>query len=142
LNVLIVDDNAAVRRLIAHILKPFACDMRECGDGSEAVTAYHLQRPDLVLMDIRMEEMGGIEAMKRIREVDPAAKIIIVTDYDDEALRRAAMHEGASGYSLKDNLLDLVRLLEGMGLHHRVPGTAAEREWINQNEQPRECGGE
>jgi CheY-like chemotaxis protein len=115
LNLLIVDDNAAVRRLIADIVTPFADEIRECAHGAEALSAYNAQRPDLVLMDIRMDEMDGIEATRRIKAADPTAKIIIVTDYDDDALRQAAIREGACGYLLKDNLLDLVRLFEGTG---------------------------
>ena len=112
LNILIVDDNAAIRRLVAEIVLPFADEIRECSDGAEAVSAYLARRADLVLMDIRMKHVDGIEAVKRIRAVDPSARIIMVTDYDDEALRQAAMHEGAFGYALKDNLLDLIRVLE------------------------------
>jgi DNA-binding NarL/FixJ family response regulator len=65
-------------------------------------------------MDIRMHEVDGITATKQIKAADPAAKIVILTDYDDDALRQAAMHAGACGYVLKDNLLYLVRLLEAM----------------------------
>jgi CheY-like chemotaxis protein len=118
LNFLIVDDNAAVRRLIAEIVLPFADEIRECSDGADALSAYNAKRPDLVLMDIRMGQLDGIEATKRIKTVDPSAKIIIVTDYDDEVLRQAAMRVGACGYALKDNLLDLVRVLERI----QVPG--------------------
>ncbi len=121
MNFLIVDDNAAVRRLIAEIVLPFADEIRECSDGADALLAYNAKRPDLVLMDIRMGQVDGIEATKRIKAVDPSAKIIIVTDYDDEVLRQTAMRVGACGYALKDRLLDLVRMLERM----QVPG----REW-------------
>lgn len=115
MNLLIVDDNAALRRLIADIVTPFADEIRECADCADALSAYNAQRPDLVLMDIRMDEVDGIEATRRIKAADPTARIIIVTDYDDDALRQAAIREGACGYLLKDNLLDLVRLFEGMG---------------------------
>ena len=118
LNLLIVDDNAAVRRLIADIVMPFADEICECADGADALSAYHSHRPGLVLMDIRMNEVDGIEATRRIIAADPTARIIIVTDYDDDAFRQAAMREGACGYALKDNLLDLVRLLEEMGQNH------------------------
>ncbi len=112
MKLLIVDDNAAVRRLIADIVLPFAGEIRECDDGADAVSAYTSQKPDLVLMDIRMRNVDGIEATKRIRAADPAARIIIVTDFDDDTLRDAAMLQGACGYALKDNLLDLVRAIE------------------------------
>ena len=109
-----MDDNTAVRRLIASFVLRFAGEIQECADGADALAAYQAQRPDLVLMDIRMNELDGIAATKQIKAADPAAKIIIVTDYDDAALREAAMLAGASGYALKDNLLDLVVLLDSM----------------------------
>lgn len=84
----------------------FADEICECVDGQEAVSAYNLQKPDLVLMDIRMDGVDGIQATRQIKAADPDAKIIIVTDYDDDALRQAAMRAGAAGYALKENLLD------------------------------------
>jgi DNA-binding NarL/FixJ family response regulator len=114
LKLLIVDDNAAVRRLIRSIVLPFASEIFECTDGADALSAYQAEVPDVVLMDIRMSEVDGIQATKQIKAADPAAKIVIVTDYDDDALRAAAMRAGACGYALKDNLLNLVRLLEAI----------------------------
>jgi len=112
LKFLIVDDNAAVRRLIRSIVLPFACEIRESTTGEAAIAAYTASRPDLVLMDVRLDEMDGIEATRRILALDSMARIVIVTAYDDDELRAAAAHAGASGYVLKDNLLDLVRVLE------------------------------
>jgi DNA-binding NarL/FixJ family response regulator len=66
-------------------------------------------------MDIRMSEVDGIQAARQITAVDPAARILMVTDYDDTELRRASMRAGACGYVLKDNLLELERLLETIG---------------------------
>ena len=102
------------------IAQPFAGEICECADGADALSAYQAQRPDLVLMDIRMKEVDGITATKQIKAADPTAEIIIVTDYDDDALREAAMRAGARGYALKDNLLDLVRLLDTT--KHSNPG--------------------
>jgi len=114
LKILIVDDNASVRRLIRSILPPFASEIYECANGADALTTYQDRRPDVVLMDIRMGEMDGIQATERIKAADQGARILIVTDYDDEELRRAAMRAGAWGYVLKNNLLALVQLLEAM----------------------------
>jgi DNA-binding NarL/FixJ family response regulator len=114
LKLLIVDDNASVRRLIRNIVLPLAGEIYECADGANALSAYRLHTPAVVLMDIRMREVDGIEATKQIRAADPKARILIVTDYDDEKLRQASMQAGACGYVLKDNLLDLVCLLEAM----------------------------
>jgi DNA-binding NarL/FixJ family response regulator len=60
------------------------------------------------------EQVNDIEVTKRIEATDPGAKIVIVTDYDDSELRRAAMDVGACNYALKDNLPDLVHLLEAI----------------------------
>jgi two-component system NarL family response regulator len=114
LTLLIVDDNPAVRRLIRNLMLPLAREIWECADGEEATSAYTSHKPDWVLMDIRMDPIDGIQATRLIKAVDPVARIVIVTDYDDNALRQAAMQAGAVAYALKDNLLDLVRLLEEM----------------------------
>jgi CheY-like chemotaxis protein len=112
LKILIVDDNAPVRRLVASIVGPLAESIQECSTGEEAVAAYGSMRPDIVLMDIRMKEMDGIEATRRICQADRNAKVVILTDYDDTELRRAAEAAGTVHYALKDNLPDLVRLIE------------------------------
>jgi CheY-like chemotaxis protein len=128
LKILIVDDNAAVRALIRRIVLPFADEIWECTDGADGLAAYHAQRPDVVLMDIRMKCMDGIEATKRIRAVHPTATIVMLSDYDDDALRDTALSAGACGYTLKDNLLNLVRLLEGIRESTPgQPGTAIRR---------------
>ena len=114
MKLLIVDDNAAVRRLIRSIVLPFAGEIYECAGGADALSTYLAHRADVVLMDIRMSEVDGIEATEQIRAADPEARILIVTDYDDKELRYASLQAGACGYVLKDNLLDLVRLLETM----------------------------
>ena len=61
-------------------------------------------QPDIVLMDVRMPRMDGLAATRQIREFHPGARVVIVTDYDDEDLRKAAMEAGARGYVLKQNL--------------------------------------
>ena len=114
MKLLIVDDNAAVRRLIVSIVQPFADEVRESGDAADALAAYESQRPDLVLMDICLKEVDGITATREITAADPKAKIVVVTDYDDDAFRHAAAQAGACGYVLKNNLLELVGILRFM----------------------------
>jgi CheY-like chemotaxis protein len=111
MTVLIVDDNPQVRAVIRTVLTGLADDVRECTDGDEAVAAYRQQRPDWVLMDAKMVRMGGLEATRRIVAADRTARVLIVTDYDDAHWRAAAREAGACGYVLKDNLLDVRRLL-------------------------------
>ena len=107
-----MDDNDAVRRLIASILRHLAEEIRECADGADALAAYETLRPDLVLMDIRMKQVDGIQATKQIRAAHPTARIVIVSDYDDAELRKAALQAGAFDYRLKDDLTDLIQLVD------------------------------
>jgi CheY-like chemotaxis protein len=119
MTILIVEDNAGVRRLLRSVLAEVAEDIWECCDGADALAAYTTHRPEVVLMDIRMERMDGLAATKQILLCDPSAKVLIVTDYNDDALRNAAQEAGACGYALKLNLLDLarqVRSLAGEGI--------------------------
>lgn len=113
--ILIVDDNAAMRGLI----KSTACSgddtIIERADGSEALEAYMQHRPDYVLMDIRMKQMDGLAATAQIHTFDPAAKVIMVTDFGSPAFRHAAEKAGATGFVLKEQLPDLRRLLRPYG---------------------------
>lgn len=107
MRMLIVDDNADVRRLIRSVTAAPEDEIEECVDGAEAVAAYRRQRPDIVLMDLRMPRMDGLAATRAIVAQDSSAKILIVTDYDDNILREAAVTAGACDYEIKENLLHL-----------------------------------
>jgi len=108
---LIVDDHAAVRRLIRGIVEGLAEDIEECDDGMAALAAYRRKRADLVFMDLRMRYLDGLEATRLIRELDPSAKVLIVTDYDDPTLRQISATAGACGFQLKENLTELPQLI-------------------------------
>lgn len=109
---LIVDDNAGVRRLLRQAVHELATGIWECDDGAEALSSYCGHRPDVVLMDIRMPRVDGVAATREIRRVDPSARIVMVTDYDDDGLREAAAEAGACRYALKHDLLDLPRIVQ------------------------------
>ena len=109
--ILIVDDSRAIRELIKMTLNGVAEIVGECSDGADALAAYERLRPDWVLMDIGMKNVDGITATRQIIAAYPQAKIMIVTDYNDDDLRRAATDAGASGYVVKENLLDIVDVL-------------------------------
>ena len=112
--ILIVDDNTAVRRLIAGVVEAFAREIHECTGGSGALAIYREQRPDLVLMDIEMPDLDGIQATRLICSEDPGARIVMLTAYDDEHLRQCALKAGAFAYLTKDNLANLIGLLESL----------------------------
>ena len=111
IKILIVDDNAGVRRLIRQVVSELAEEVRECSDGDQSLIAYMDFQPDLVLMDVRMPGMDGLTATKQLKKAYPDAKIIIVTDYDDDLVRSAAQEAGACGYALKQNLTVLEDLV-------------------------------
>jgi CheY-like chemotaxis protein len=115
MTVLIVEDNAAIRRLLRRTFADSATEIWECSDGAAALPLYEQHHPDVVLMDMRMPQMDGLTATRQIRKAHPSARIVIVTDYDDEDLRLAASEAGASGYALKQNLEDLPRIVSSLG---------------------------
>ena len=103
-SVLLVDDHALMRTGVANIINQEA-DLQvvaEAGNGVEALEAYDRHHPDVTLLDLRMPVMEGVEAVRRIRERDPQAKVIVLTTYDtDEDISRA-LRAGAKAYVLKD----------------------------------------
>ena len=112
MKLLIVDDHAAMRRLIGRVVSDMVSEIEECGDGTKALDAYHRCLPDWVLMDIEMDQVDGITATREILLFYPLARVVIVSKYDDEQTREAAQKAGACGYVLKENLLALRELLE------------------------------
>jgi CheY-like chemotaxis protein len=112
MNILIVEDNRTVRRLIRRAIVDIADNIYECEDGADALAAYNEHRPDIVLMDVRMPRMDGLAATRQLLHHHPAARIVIVTDYNDDELRGAAREAGACAYALKHNLTELDTVLK------------------------------
>jgi len=111
MNLLIVEDNLKMRRMIKSIVADLADRIDECGDGGEAVALYTKSRHDWVLMDIHLKDTNGIAATREITSAFQEAKIIIVTNYDDAHFRQSAREAGAVEYVLKENLLDVRQIL-------------------------------
>jgi CheY-like chemotaxis protein len=78
MTLLIVEDNAGIRRVLRRLLVDTASTIWEYADGSEALAAYEEHRPDIVLMDLRMPVVDGLMATRQIRSYDPSARIIVV----------------------------------------------------------------
>ena len=97
--------------MMRQFLPAEAGEIRECEDGTNALACYEKFLPDWVLMDWQMKQMNGLEATRQIIGKFPAAKILLVTQYDDIELREAAAKAGAYGFVLKENLAELRRFL-------------------------------
>lgn len=114
MKILIVEDNAKMRDMIRTVMSKSKNVFLECSDGGEAVKAYEEFHPDYVFMDVEMKPIDGITATKQIKHSHPDAKIIIVTNYGDTRTRNAARVAGADGFVMKENLLDVRKLVEEM----------------------------
>jgi CheY-like chemotaxis protein len=112
MKVLIVEDDRAMRELMKRVLGDLVGSFCECGDGRDALAAYQANRPDWVVMDIRMKGIDGLTATEQIVHACPGARVLIVTSYNDASLREAARQAGAYGYVLKENLLEVRGWLE------------------------------
>ncbi|MDR0602113.1 MAG: response regulator transcription factor [Treponema sp.] len=105
LKILLADDQILFAESLRTFLNNYARDLAVLGialNGREAVAMAAEMEPDVILMDIRMPEMDGVEAVKLIKPRQPGIKIIMLSTYHEDALVRSALLAGASGYLLKD----------------------------------------
>jgi DNA-binding NarL/FixJ family response regulator len=129
IHILTVDDHQLLREGIASMLAGQE-DMELVGqvsNGHEAIEAFRSVRPDVTLMDLRMEGMSGLEAIAAIRAEFPSARIIVLTTYAGDVQAAAALKAGASGYLLKSlvrkELLETIRIVHAG--KRRVPAEIA-----------------
>ncbi len=104
IRVIIVDDQAVVRAGVARILGPddgFEV-VAECDDGDQVVDAVDAHRPDLVLMDVRMRRVDGVDATRRLRAASDEPPVLVLTTFDDDDALWGALDAGAAGFILKD----------------------------------------
>ena len=106
IRVMTADDHPVVRAGLCALLANES-DLElvaEARDGAEALAMYEAYKPDVVLMDLRMPQMDGVDAIERIREAHPDARIVALTSYEGDADIYRALNAGAYGYLLKDML--------------------------------------
>jgi len=135
IQLMVVDDHSAFRRGLISVIgsEPGMSVVAQTGNGSEAVELYRQVKPDVVLMDLRLPGLSGVEAIMAIRKEFPNARFIVVTTYDtDEDIYRA-MQAGAQSYLLKDmtdeEVLSTIRAVYAgdARLPNNVAGLLAER---------------
>jgi two-component system response regulator NreC len=120
IRILIVDDHPVVRRGLKTLLEEHDGweVVAEAGDGSEAVDKADRLRPDVVLLDVSMPGITGLEACRLIRKSIPECEILIVTQHDSPHMMREALGSGARGYVVKANVSrDLVAAVEAVSQH-------------------------
>lgn len=104
IRVLLVDDQALFREGLATLLMVWddLTIVGEAANGEEAITAAQTHRPDVILMDLRMPVLDGVAATRRLRELLPESRVIVLTTFDDDEHVFEGLRAGAAGYLLKD----------------------------------------
>ena len=124
MRVLVIDDDKLVVTSLKTILEADA-EIQVVGTGTsgqEAVELYQQTKPEILLMDIRMEGMTGIEAAEIILAADPEAKILFLTTFSDDEYIASALRLGAKGYLLKQNYESIIPSLKAVQMGLRVFG--------------------
>jgi two-component system NarL family response regulator len=131
IRILVVDDHNIVRQGLVALLNtvPDLKVIAEASNGEEAIEIHRRHKPDITLMDLRLPKLGGADAIARIRQETPAARIVVLTTFDgDEDIYRA-IQAGARGYLLKG--MDIDELTEAIRSVHagksRIPAFVAEK---------------
>lgn len=120
MRVLIVDDHAVLRRGVrAMLLDQPNCDL--CGeavDGNDAIEKAKQLEPDVIIMDISMPNMNGLDATREVRRILPQAEVVILSQHDSPAMVRLAVDAGARGYVVKSSISrDLMKALDSASRH-------------------------
>lgn len=109
---LLVDDSALARRSMRQILEPAGFTVLEAEDGMAALERYFLDKPDVVLLDLVMRGMYGLDVLKKLREIDPAARVVVVTADVQDSSQQLVAAAGASAFITKP--IDRERVLEAV----------------------------
>lgn len=96
--ILIVDDSAYARRIVRSTLEKAGHTVQEAATGMSAIEAYFLDRPDVVLLDLTMEDMGGLEVLERLSNVDPDVRVIVISADVQSSTEGLAKNAGALGF--------------------------------------------
>jgi two-component system, chemotaxis family, chemotaxis protein CheY len=110
LKILVADNDSRWRRFVRSLLLPYGA-VSECDDGASAVLAFHKIRPDWVIMDVAMEPMDGLSAVRKIKSDFPNARVIFLSQFSEPEFRFEAAQLGAVAYIMKDDIDHLEELI-------------------------------
>jgi two-component system, chemotaxis family, chemotaxis protein CheY len=96
--ILVVDDSALARRNLRQILEPAGYEVLEAGDGLAALERYYLEKPDVVLLDLVMKGMYGLDVLRQLRQMDPGARVLVVSADVQSSSQELAAEAGARGF--------------------------------------------
>ena len=127
MKLLIVDDHAGIRAMIRQLAALPDDAVIECTSAETAIVVARAFAPDIVTMDVRLPGLGGLEATRAIRASCPGTQVVVVSAYDQPALRSAAREAGADGFIAKDNLEQLRPVFARFSAATRLAATIASK---------------
>ena len=126
--ILVVDEYPALCKVAALFLGRCGYRVMTASNGEQAVVQFVEQRPDVTLMDLQLPVVNGIEAIRRIRQIDSSARIVVLTMYEGDENIHRAFDAGAMGYVLKDAIPDdLIHVIREVHAGRRVMGPDIQR---------------
>jgi two-component system, NarL family, response regulator LiaR len=134
IKVMLVEDHVLVREGTREMLdqEEDLCVVAEAGDGEQAVQLAAEHHPDIIIMDIAMPKLNGIEATRQIKVANPTTSVLVLTAYDDDQYVFAFLEAGAAGYLLKDvSTSDLIQAIRSVHSGESVLHPAVARKVIN-----------
>ncbi len=115
MNIIIIDDDPLVVESLKTIIEANNIEILAVGyDGHQAIELYKRHRPDLTLMDIRMENLNGLHATEKILAIDKKAKILLITTFQDDEYIGAGLSLGCKGYILKQNINGIIPAIKAV----------------------------
>jgi len=115
LRTIVVDDHAELRKFLRSVLEKTGCVViGEASDGLQAVEQAQEMQPDLILLDLSLPKLNGMDAGRRIRKLSPNSKIVFLSQDASLEIVQAALRFGAAGYMLKSDATDLPRAIEAI----------------------------